>query len=158
MLLSVASGVTDGFTHPEKLLFGLLVPHVWIGAGLVYFTLATFLNSTTVKVRNGELTVHHGPLPWRGNHQFLANSLVQVFVVEKRSNRGTLSYDVCGLTRDGKRQQIMKLEQPEQARFLEQRTEQALGLRDTPVEGEFRRNLRVIQGAWPPQFPVARGR
>lgn len=128
VLLSVASGMTDDFAHPEKLLFGLLVPHVWIGVGLLYFTLATFLNSTTVKVRNGELTVHHGPLPWRGNHHFLANALVQLFVVEKRSNRGTLSYDVCGLSREGKRQQIIRLEQP-------------LGLRDAPVEGEFRRNL-----------------
>jgi hypothetical protein len=138
ILLVAAAANSQGFTHPEKLLFGLLVPHVWVGVGLAYVSVATVLNSTTVSARFGRVTVKAGPLPWRGNREFDAKDLTQLFVVERRGNRGAVSFDLCALTRDGRRQQVVNVPQPDQASFLERRFEQALGVVDRPVEGQYR--------------------
>ncbi len=138
ILLTAAAGLSEGFTHPEKLLFGLLVPHVWVGVGLAYYSVATLFNTTTVSARFGRVTVKVGPLPWRGNRELDAKDLTQLFVVERRGNRGAVSFDVCALTRDGRRQQLVTVPQPDQATFIERRVEQALGVVDRPVEGEYR--------------------
>jgi hypothetical protein len=90
------------------LLVGLVVPHVWVGVGLAYACVANLLNSTTITSRFGRLTVKVGPLPWRGNRAFDANDLSQLFVVERRGNRGATTFDVCAVTRDGRRQQLVK--------------------------------------------------
>lgn len=138
ILVTMAAGVSEGFRHPERLLVGLVVPHVWVGVGLAYACVANLLNSTTITSRFGRLTVKVGPLPWRGNRAFDANDLSQLFVVERRGNRGATTFDVCAVTRDGRRQQLVNLPQPDQAAFVERRVEQALGVVDRPVEGEYR--------------------
>ena len=61
----------------------------------------------------------------------------QLFVVEKFGRR--LTYDLCALTRDGKRQTVATVREAFQARFLEHQLETAMHIIDQPVVGEMRR-------------------
>ena len=140
IMLTMAFGMSDGLKDPLKLLFALLIPHVWIGIGLAYYCVALFLNSTTVKVIDGQLHVKHGPLPWRGTKAIPVRDLQQLFVVEKRGSKGSISYELCALMRDGRRQSILTgLTSDGAARFLEVRLEQVMNITDQAVEGELRR-------------------
>jgi hypothetical protein len=131
---------SERFAHPERLLIGLAVPHVWVGLGLGYYCLTLFFNATTVKLSEGQLTVKHAPLWWFGNRTVPARDVSQVFVVEKRGSKGSLRYEVCALLRDGRRQALVTgLTDEAEARFLEVRLEQVLNLVDQPVDGELRR-------------------
>lgn len=139
ILSTAAFGMTEGFKRPELLLVGLAVPHVWVGVGLAYYCVALFLNTTTVSVREGALHVKHGPMYWRGNRTLGRGEVQQLFVVEKRGSKGRISYELCALLRDGKRQKLLSgLEDETSARFLEVRLEQALNLVDQAVAGEVR--------------------
>lgn len=139
ILGTMAFAGTEGFTHPERLLFGLLIPHVWVGIGLAYFTLASFFNSTEVRFNNGMLHVKHGPLPWRGQRHLQTREVGQLFVLEKRGNKGGITYELCALLSDGKRISLLSsLNDEGQARFLELRLEQVMGIVDRPVAGELK--------------------
>ena len=115
------------------------MPHVWAGGGLTYYCLTLFFNSTTVHVTEGTLNVKHGPLLWFGKRAVPVREVAQCFVLEKRGNKGRISYELCGLLRDGTRQSLVSGPRDEAAaRFLEVRLEQAMNLVDRPVEGETR--------------------
>jgi len=139
ILIAMAAGATEGFTHPERLLLGLAVPHVWVGLGLAYTTLATFVNGTRVTVQDGRLVVKKGPLPWLGNRDLAGSDVQQLFVVEK-STRNKVTFELCALLRDGTRKSVLSGLERHQARFLEARCEQALGIIDARVDGEVRRD------------------
>jgi len=51
------------------------VVHVAVGVGLTYFTLAIYLNRTTLEVDESRLTVRIGPLPWPGNRNIEVGDL-----------------------------------------------------------------------------------
>ena len=140
-IMSVAAfGVSEGMTHPERLLFGLLVPHVWVGIGLAYYCVALFVNSTTVNLSEGTLHVRHSPLPWRGTKAIPAREVKQLFVLEKRGSKGSISYELCALMADGKKQSLVSgLAAEGEARFLEVKLEQAMNIVDQAVAGELRR-------------------
>ena len=139
LLFALARGTSDNFQHPEKLLWGLAIPHVWVGIGLAYFVLGLWLNTTRIEVANEELTVNTGPLPWRGHRRFSKRELQQLFVVERHGSKGAISYELCAVMLDGRRKTVVRLSREEQARFLEMRLEEALGIEDRPVEGELRK-------------------
>ena len=123
--------------HPASDVVAL---HVWVGVGLAYYCLCLFLNSTRVELKEGTLTVQHSPLWWRGNRKLSASELQQLFVVEKRGSKGSVSYELCALSCDGKRQTLLTgLSDESSARFLEVRLEQALNITDQAVAGELRR-------------------
>ena len=139
IMVTMALGATEGFKHPERMLVDLVIPHVWVGVGLAYYCLALFLNSTRVEFHDGKLEVHHGPVFWRGNRKLGVGEVQQLFVVEKRLNR-SITYELCGLMRDGKRMTVLSgVDDEASARFLEVRLEQAMNIRDQPVVGEMRR-------------------
>ena len=46
--------------------------------------------------------ISKGPMPWLGNRSIPVEELRQLFVVEKRGNRGAVSYEVCAVLRDGR--------------------------------------------------------
>ncbi len=121
--------------------FGLL--HTVIGIGVAYFTLAGFLNRTTITVELGLLTIQHGPLPWVGNKHLLDEDIKQFFCKEKvsHSDSGTsYSYDVYADLRDGESKKLLSgLNSAEQALFIEQELERYLGIQDRPVRGEIPR-------------------
>jgi hypothetical protein len=140
--IMVAMGVaaTDHGQHLERLLIGLAIPHVWIGMGLIYFILATFLNSTTISAYDGQLLVRKGPLPWFGNRTLGVVDIEQLFVLEKHGNKGKITYELCAVMRDGRNQSVLTgIDSLDQARFLESKFEQYLHIEDRPVPGEAAR-------------------
>lgn len=126
-------------------LVAALVPilHVGVGAWLSYFTLAGFLNTTTIQVRPNEISVHHGPLPWPNNTSLDPTSIDQLYCKERihnGKNGTTTSYEVWVAMTNGTSKKILSgLDDAEQALFVEQRIERALDLVDRPMSQELRR-------------------
>lgn len=117
--------------------------HLAVGVGLTYFTLAVFLNRTTIRVEGGTLTVRHVPVPVPGAQTLSTDDLEQIYCrVAHRAGRHpgpTLRYEVVALTRKGGTVKILSgLENEEQALFIEQAVERHLGIEDRPVAGELR--------------------
>jgi hypothetical protein len=114
--------------------------HVAAGVGLTYLTLATLFNSTRISAESGLIRIRHGPVPWRGNLDLDASSLDQLYCKEKviRGKNGvSYTYEVWAVTRDGKSRRLLgtSLDQ-DQALYIEQRLERALGIKDRAVPGE----------------------
>lgn len=119
------------------------IVHVAVGVGLTYFTLAGFLNTTTIAVERRELRVSHAPLPWRGAAKLESSSIDQLFCKQKlhRNKHGhSYTYEVWMSSRDSKSRKLVSgLPEPEQALFIEQQVERALGLPDRVMPGELAR-------------------
>ncbi|RBP35886.1 hypothetical protein DES53_11952 [Roseimicrobium gellanilyticum] len=119
------------------------IAHVAAGVGMTYFTLATLMNSTRISLESGLMRVRHGPLPWRGNQDIDASSLDQLFCKEKvnRVKNGVhYTYEVWAVLRDGTSRKILGVSlDRDQALYIEQKLEQALGIKDRPVPGEVMR-------------------
>jgi len=117
------------------------VLHVALGIGLAYFTLAGFVNRTVIRVGSGTLSIRHWPLPWPGNKVLSWTDVEQLFCEEKvsRGRSGvSVAYQVSAVMRGGSRVKLVSgLPSPEQALFIEQRVEGALGIKDRPVLGEL---------------------
>ena len=135
---SMASGAPLVF-----LLFPLI--HVAVGVGLAYTTVAGFLNSTTITVERGHLTVRHGPVPWKGNHDLPADALEQLYcqehVTHSRNGGSTIRYSVQAVGKESRRKitLVSGLSDRDQALFIEQQVEQKLGITDRRVVSEMRR-------------------
>ncbi len=143
--------VWDGFlftwygltlSSEEVPLIALLFPlaHVAAGVGLTYYTLAGFVNRTTVDVSRNHLTIRHGPLPWPGNKELPGRQLTQLYGEEHtRTNKGqtTTTYHLLAVDRAGQKMKLLTgLEDKEQVLYLEQALERRLGIEDAPVAGE----------------------
>lgn len=137
-MVGFGAASSQSIENPLMLLAGLAIPHVWVGLGLAYYCLALFANTTRVRLAEGQLTVRHGPLWWPGQRTLDARDFQQLFVVEHIGNKGSRSYEVCALKRDGHRVSIVKPGGAQEARFLEARLEQSLGLADQGIDGEYR--------------------
>lgn len=122
--------------------FGTL--HAAVGIGLIYGTLALFLNRTTIRVAEGRLTVRHAPLPWTGNVDLDTTEIRQLYCkakVHRGKNSTTTSYEVHLVRPDERSKLLVRgLTEPEQALYLEQELERFLRIRDAPVEGELSRS------------------
>lgn len=126
------------------LLFPLL--HVAVGVGMAYGTFAGFLNSTRIEVRDGRLTLRHGPIPWRGNVSIARADLDQLYCQQRlgKDEDGKVfrTYDLMALLRDGRSRKLLtRLLEVNQALYLESCLERCLRIVDRPVEGEV--NKRV---------------
>ena len=126
---------------PEMLPF-LLFPllHVAAGIGLTAYTVALFVNRTTLTLRDGSLQIRHHPIPWRGARTLPASGLSQFYAVRRvhhNKNTTSTSYDLMVLDGQDTATHLLRgLSTLEQARYLEQWLEQALGIKNRPVEGE----------------------
>jgi hypothetical protein len=121
------------------LLFPLL--HVAVGVGLTYFVFCSFINSTVIRISQGELTVRHGPLPWFGNHTLATFEISQLYCSEKVSNnrRGYhVHYDLNVMRSDNTKLSLLTLEELDQVLYLEQKLESCLKIEDQRVPGEVR--------------------
>lgn len=114
--------------------------HVVVGIGLTYYTLAGFVNHTTISMEGGMLTIRHAPLPWFGNVALQLDSLRQLYVEQKKhqgKHGATFSYQVWAQVTGRRKVVIISgLPELEQARFIEQLLETCLGIEDRPVHGE----------------------
>jgi phage FluMu protein Com len=115
--------------------------HVAVGVGLFYSSIAGLLNSTTLHVADGVLSIAHAPLPWRGARELPVDDIKQLYCVEKEhsSKNGTRhSYQVKLQRKSGDELVLLKgLDDRAQALFVELKVEQALGIDDVPVAGEL---------------------
>jgi hypothetical protein len=124
-------------------LFPLL--HVAVGIGLAYSAIAGFLNSTTITVERGHLSVRHGPLPWKGNRELPADALEQLYcqehVTHSRNGGSTIRYSVQAVGKESRRKitLVSGLTDRDQALFIEGQVEQKLGITDRRVTSEMRR-------------------
>lgn len=119
------------------------IAHVAVGVGLTWYTLCGLFNRTVVAVRNHELTVRHGPLPWAGNLSIDASEIRQIYVREKTTNREngpSSTYDVEVILTDGtSRKLVSGIDAVDLALAIEQALERHLKIVDEPVAGELSR-------------------
>lgn len=119
------------------------IAHVAIGVWLTYFTIASLFNTTRIAAERGELVVKHGPVPWAGAKRLNASEVDQLFCKEKvsRSKNGIrYTYGVWTAMKDGSSAKIIAANlEMDQALFIEQQLEKALGIRDREVPGELTR-------------------
>lgn len=130
-----------GAAHGNLIMVLFPLMHVAIGIGLTYSTVASWLNSTRVKIDQGFVSVRNGPVPWFGNKDFLTGDLKQLYSKETISqgrNSTSATYEVHLITTSGKSEALVKgLETSEQALFIEQEIERHLGIEDVPVRGQL---------------------
>ncbi len=122
-------------------LFPLL--HVGVGVYLTYYTLAGFLNRTTVELNQGTLATYFDPLPWPGEVKIPTAELKQLYCKEERKNgkRGSVhyTYTLYAVTRDDRQVKVLAgLDSLDVARSFEQQLETWLRIKDQRVQGELK--------------------
>lgn len=126
-----------GTGEPFFAMFG--IPFVLVGLGLIYVTAAVFVNSSTVRVRDGILSVEHGPLPWRHPTPIPVDKVQQIYVHHKqvRTKNGHNSmYELMAVRTDGTETKLLTEQERDTPRSLERMLEVHLGIEDRAVVGE----------------------
>lgn len=116
----------------------LLLPmvHVLVGVFLSYFAAASFVNRTHVTVDRGLLQIRHAPLPWPGPRGLGTAQIRQLFCkrhVARGKNGMRISWQLWAVTDAETRRKLLSGLELDQALYLEQEVEKALGLQDRPV-------------------------
>jgi hypothetical protein len=126
------------------IMFIFPIGHVAVGVGLTYTVIAGFLNRTTVEVNASEVSVMHGPVPWKGNKRLTTSEISQIYCKssKKAANAHTASSLVPTLyakLHDDRRIKLLsRAGELDILLYLEQRLEERLGIRDAAVSGEHR--------------------
>jgi len=141
----------SGICGENPAVTSLLTVAMWCAAAVAtYLAITWTLNETTIRVTRDELSLRHHPLPWPGGGAIRVRELAQLHCEEKRMplakapEEGELTpqnmiYAVMATLRSGKKRKLVSgLANPEQALYIEQLIEETLGIRDRPMEGEFR--------------------
>jgi hypothetical protein len=117
------------------------IAHVAVGVGLSYYTLASLLNRTTVRLDRNTFSVQYDPVPWLGEVKVAVGDLEQLYCKEKvsRSSDGeSREYKLCAVLKNGRQIDLVSnLEAPDIAAFLEKQIENWLGIANRPVVGEM---------------------
>ena len=134
---------TIAFTQGLWFMSAFSILHVAVGVGIAYLVAAQFLNTTTIRCDRGTLTIHHGPLPWRGNQSLSTHEVRQLYCTEKIThgkNGSSSAYALHAVLANQQRKTLLKgLGEADQAVFIEQQIEKHLRLVDQPVDGEYGR-------------------
>ena len=154
LVLGIFCGFWDGFLviwYAGAILGGapwmfLVVPllHVAVGVGLTYVVLGGLLNSSTLRLAGGELSIEYGPVPWKGGRRLAAREIEQLYCQYRanpsKGSQTTNVYDVHAILSDTSDIVLVSgLTEPLQALYLEQQFEQRLGIVDRAVDGEMPR-------------------
>lgn len=135
---ALAMAATDA-AGPMFLMFVFPLAHVAVGVGLTWHTLATLLNTTTFTVGRGRLRVSHGPVPWWGGVDEPTSRVSQLYVSLSPVRRNKQhSYRVHALVDGTARELLSGIPDLANARYLERRLEERLGIDDAPIVGEVR--------------------
>ncbi len=117
--------------------------HVAVGVGLTYWTVACLINQTRITVERGEVVITHGPLPWFGYRRVPGVMIDQVYAkshVTHGKNGPRTDYQLWYLNTAGRHEKLHANNlTTEQALYLEQQLEKALGIQDRAVPGELPR-------------------
>ena len=120
-----------------------LTPFLLVGFGMGWAALALLLNRTFIEVRDGVLSVRHGPIPWPGKRRLETSEIDQLFCIEyvayQQNNVPQWRLALHAKTKSGDDVKLVTgLEGAEQGVYLEHLLEKHLGIEDRPVEGEHR--------------------
>jgi hypothetical protein len=123
-----------------------VIPHFWVGLAMIYYVLTGYINKTTVTVKNGRVAIRHAPLPWWGNKEVEAATIMQIYTKENNSRyrRGigtnNTTYELHAVLKKGRHLKLLSgLDSSEHALFVEREIEEHLGIEDVPVRGEYGR-------------------
>jgi hypothetical protein len=124
---------------PVSILFMLFpLAHVAAGIGLTYYTLAGFLNRTTIQLDERNLSVRHAPLPWKGNCTLGREEIKQLYCeheVSRGKNGPTNSYYLSAVLMNESKVRLASMP-VDQAKYIEDVLEERLGIHDMAVPGE----------------------
>ncbi len=126
--------VVESGTRDIAMLLPIL--HVLVGLFLSYFAAASFVNRTRVTVERGVLQIRHVPLPWPAPREIATAQIRQLFCkrhVSRGKNGLRISWQLWSVTDTGTRHKLLSGLELDQALYLEQELEKALGLQDRPV-------------------------
>ena len=119
------------------------IAHVAVGVGLTYKVLTGFLNRTVVEVLSHQLSLHHTPLPWKGNRTMATSEIKQLFCRKRRRSRNQQgvaafgNYDLVVVLHSGKQVILVKGENDlDHLLYLEQQIEKRLGIKDQAMRHE----------------------
>ena len=119
------------------------VIHVAIGVGLTCFTVALLVNRTRINGGRCDVTCTHAPLPWFGYKKLPGVLIDQLYAKEHIShgkNGPRTEYQLWLVNQNGQHEKICAQGMTrEQALFIEQQLEKALGIKDRAVAGELPR-------------------
>jgi hypothetical protein len=119
------------------------VLHLAAGIILVYGTLASFLNTTTITIDRSWLRVRTGPVPAARAVNLPAGAVKQLFCEKKVSRPGRTPmtrYSLVALMNDGRRTRVIaEVASPDLPLFLEEHAEAWMKIADEPVAGELAR-------------------
>lgn len=114
---------------------------------VLYAAIATCLNRTTISVTEDHLIIKHWPLPWPGNKSVPLVELKHLYCEEFVANDGIERvptrryvgvYHLNAILQGGTTLHLIRrIPLPQQALYIEQTLEEALGIIDVEVPGEF---------------------
>lgn len=112
--------------------------HTGVGIWLIYHTLKTIFNKTTITVGSGFIDVKSMPFSLKGRKHFSSMDIEQVYCRQKFGNRKGTYYDVYVINKKNGRSMKLVSELPdyEQAAYIEYELETKLDIRDREVSGE----------------------
>lgn len=132
--LLVWNTMVFGYILDGGLPFPFWLTHGGAGLFLTYYWLALVVNKTTYSVSNGVLRVAHGPMPWWRNRELLASEIKQLFVEERRGQKGGATYELWVLRETGGPLALARgLATYAQAELIEKEIETVLGIEDRAV-------------------------
>jgi hypothetical protein len=113
-----------------------------LGAGILYYTLTTWLNKTHIFVSQNAIEIKNKPLPSFGNKRLETKNIKQLYSKKEISSstsnsRTSVSYHLHVISFDEDDMTLLKVENSAQALFLEQEIEKYLGIEDLRVRGEI---------------------
>ncbi len=116
--------------------------HVAVGIGLIYYTMAGFVNQTTITADRYGLKIDIQPIKYFfGATQLDKNDIKQLYVVEEKTRQKggdySYSYALKVLDTQNRSKKLLTLDSLDEARYLENKLESYYKIVDTPIEGEF---------------------
>ena len=131
------------FSDRELLLKLFCLSFIVIGIGLIYFTIATWLNKTQIYVSKNAIEIKHKPVPWPGNKRIETGNLKQLYVKKvhrgSRNNNPSYSYSVLGLTTENQQFKLITgLQRHQHAHFIERKVEGYLGIENEEFSDDIK--------------------
>jgi len=108
----------------------------------IYYSLAKLINTTKINVTHEELDVKHGPIPFGKHVHLRKEDVTQLYVTQHRIGHRyylySTTYQINVILKSKEVITLVKgLHTPEQGRFIENKIEAFLNIKDIHVEGEL---------------------
>lgn len=136
--------VVIGITQGEWFIFLVISLHLFIGVALLYFMIATLVNTTYIVVDRYHVSITHKPIPVMTfkDRQVSIFDVQQIFIekyVASRTNGNpNFAYKIKSAIKNKEPITLMQgLTKHVQARYIEQEIEKFLEIDDQAVEGEW---------------------